>query len=266
MLTSYIGDKQYIASADLDRSLDFKCPSCQGSTILRAGLVKIAHFAHKANANCPYSEGETKAHLFAKRAIYEKLLDEGAKDVFLEFRFEDGERIADVLFHHPTLDIFVAVELQHSPIDEMNIWLRTKSYTNKGVYVIWISVHDFETDRENKICERHKVWHKMHNSVLFHMHPFQDYYSYRCNHVTKEPFSPTMVEGLNKARASALCASHFEPATRYVPASDWGGGYHKALKSSRNFSSYELNLLELAYVKNRDQQLVGCVNYNDRWW
>jgi len=77
---------------------DYKCPCCGELVILKKGMIKTHHFAHKVTADCINASGEGEIHLSAKLAILNNLLDKGFildEDVFIECMLPNKKRIAD---------------------------------------------------------------------------------------------------------------------------------------------------------------------------
>lgn len=79
MLTALTADNQELFSL-IDCSIDeltqirseqaFVCPMCYQSVILKAGPIKIPHFAHRKKNSCWYeAEAETEEHLRLKQLL-----------------------------------------------------------------------------------------------------------------------------------------------------------------------------------------------------
>ena len=48
----------------------YYCPCCDSEVVVKAGFIKIPHFAHKSHASChASSEPESPYHLLAKRKL-----------------------------------------------------------------------------------------------------------------------------------------------------------------------------------------------------
>jgi competence protein CoiA len=62
MLTAMC-DGARVEAAEALRGLNYCCPGCSKTVILKKGRIKIAHFAHKPPADCLLAAGETLAHL-----------------------------------------------------------------------------------------------------------------------------------------------------------------------------------------------------------
>lgn len=59
-------NRRLVSAAEAQRRIEYRCPQCDGLLILRAGDIKITHFAHKADTGC---SGETLLHQIAKRLV-----------------------------------------------------------------------------------------------------------------------------------------------------------------------------------------------------
>lgn len=106
------------------------CPVCQGEVILKRGQVKIAHFAHRSTRNCQgFSEGETTAHLFGKKFLYEWDERKGQ----LEASLPEIQQRPDLLLSNK-----LAVELQCSPLSIERLHARTFGYRNSGYRQWWL--------------------------------------------------------------------------------------------------------------------------------
>ena len=120
------------------RSTEIMCQECGEGMILRAGLIKAAHFAHKPGSNCTYGNGESVYHLAAKKYIAEFLRTQGEKEfnARVELEWKIGNRRAAVV------QIFeagwaVAHEIQLASITTEELEERTQDYLRNGCDVIW---------------------------------------------------------------------------------------------------------------------------------
>jgi competence CoiA-like predicted nuclease len=113
------------------------CPHCNSKMLFVDGIKVIKHFRHKIKRNCQYSE--TERHLEMKD-FFVRLLDLTEENV--EVRL--GENIADIYLP----DLNIAIEVQHSPIPYQDILKRTKSYSEKGIHVLWVFDFDLITMKE----------------------------------------------------------------------------------------------------------------------
>lgn len=122
---------------------DIECHLCKGDLIIKDGLKRIKHFAHKPNSpcSCDYARHpESYEHLFFKRLVAENLGREfseylGTKPV-LEYPIHEVRRIADIVFEFPS-GWLVAHEIQLAGITTEQLAERTNDYRNAGIDVIW---------------------------------------------------------------------------------------------------------------------------------
>jgi hypothetical protein len=116
----------------------FYCTFCNEEMILRNGMIKVPHFAHKKGSNCPYSTGETYEHEKAKLDLLLSARKMGIK-ADVEIKLSDHVR-ADVLLDFG--DQKVAVEFQKSGMSVEQCQKRLKNYKDTGIPVIWIFLID----------------------------------------------------------------------------------------------------------------------------
>lgn len=114
------------------------CPECQYPMVLKAGMIKIAHFAHKPGSNCSYGVGESADHLALKNYLIEWFRAETDEqfNVAVEPEYKIGNRRADVAQIFPTGWI-VAHEVQLASITVEELEQRTRDYLTAGCDVIW---------------------------------------------------------------------------------------------------------------------------------
>ena len=133
----------YDAIKDIKKHEPFFCPSCNGELILKMGVKKIPHFAHKSK--CPIKpEGESEIHLLGKKRLYEWLTVQGFRprmEVFLSALNQQP----DLLFEWGGKK--VAVEFQCSIIQTNEIKRRTLNYLKYSYWPLWIVNHKHVTTR-----------------------------------------------------------------------------------------------------------------------
>lgn len=114
----------------------YYCPCCDSEVILKAGAIKIPHFAHKNFTSCDtFSESESAYHLQAKRKLFTWFLSHGYH-AELEAYIPDIQRRADILVRRDGKKY--AIEFQCSTISEISFIERTEAYQSIGMNPIWI--------------------------------------------------------------------------------------------------------------------------------
>ena len=120
----------------MKESTGYFCPCCKTEMIIKAGRIKVPHFAHKNNSSChASSEPESAYHLMGKRTLYEWFVSNNfhAK---LEAYIPQIKKRTDILV---TVDEnHYAIEFQCSFISEASFKERTRAYQSMGITPIWI--------------------------------------------------------------------------------------------------------------------------------
>jgi len=121
-----------------ERGLEYVCPKCWCSVILKRGRIKIAHFAHKPPTDCTWAKGETQAHLQAKKMFRDSFVSRSLR-AEVEFIVPSlpNDRRADVMVWSPSGQQ-AAIELQHTSIQPEAIEKRAFSYALEGIAQAWI--------------------------------------------------------------------------------------------------------------------------------
>lgn len=146
----------------------FHCPGCRSPVIAKQGYIKAAHFAHEAGAACPYAEyhrGESDVHLGAKKDLLQALSTcQGVTDLKLE-RYLGPVR-PDVSFR--LHDLPVAIEMQVSRINPKMIERRTKEYTRRGIFLLWLCPwrEVAETLQQNRFYDP-PAWVRYIHTILY---------------------------------------------------------------------------------------------------
>lgn len=190
----------------------FMCPKCAEETILKKGMIKVHHFAHKPPINCEYGQGESEEHRRCKNEIYEHLCRLGG--AICELEKDLGSVVPDIFIDFGENKGKVAIEVQISALTMQQIIHRTKEYCKKGIFILWISIYNPNLEKEKYAP---KSWEKWLHTV---------YYG-RVYYWQKE---------------LQLLPIHFDDYLLYVEESEWydpygghqyGGGYHKKSKRYR---------------------------------
>ena len=121
----------------LKKQQSFFCPQCKEQLLLKAGQIKIPHFAHQKNSECDslFSEGESAAHLLGKQHLFQLFTSLQLRPV-LEPYLPQLQQRPDLLIAFN--DRQYAIEFQCSPIAHPSFQLRTTGYLNAEITPIWI--------------------------------------------------------------------------------------------------------------------------------
>lgn len=121
----------------LKKQQSFFCPQCKEQLLLKAGHIKIPHFAHQKNRACDslFSEGESTAHLLGKQHLFHLFTNLQLHPVLEPYLPELHQR-PDLLITFKERQY--AVEFQCSPIAQPSFQLRTNGYVNANITPIWI--------------------------------------------------------------------------------------------------------------------------------
>ena len=145
MLTARSAAEPYVEAAQARRGQAYRCRGCGAPVVLKAGELRIAHFAHKPDSDCAFGVGMSLAHLEAQRRIAEALRGRGVAAELEAFMPSlAGDRRIDVLAWSPERPAArVAIEVQASDITPALIAARTSSYNAEGVAPLWLRLIDF---------------------------------------------------------------------------------------------------------------------------
>ena len=219
MLVAHNQDNQRCVAWETEKAdAPFYCPECQRDVILKKGLVKEHHYAHKPPVNCAYGATESQLHLRAKREIYNALVaNPKCSKCEIERRLE-GVRPDISLYIGKTP---VAIEVQCDTLALYDIIRRTKRYNELGIYLLWLIPHSAPStiwrEKDYAYVHRIKEWEKFIHGMYFgKLHYWQG--------------------------GTSVLPYHFKPFEIYVEESEWhgeygdvqyGGGYNKTAKSLR---------------------------------
>lgn len=144
-------------------------PTCREELILKKGNIRTHHFAHQATEACNYSKGESELHHKCKKEIYEALKEHK----FCE-KCDLERNLGKV---QPDISLYingspVAIEVQKSTIDIQEIIRRTKVYTQKKIYLVWIipklDLINYKYDAKlEKYVFKPKVWHQFLHQMFY---------------------------------------------------------------------------------------------------
>ncbi|GBG95923.1 competence protein CoiA [Lactococcus termiticola] len=114
----------------LDGRTSFFCPACKQELILKQGLIKQAHFAHRSlTEHCEgTAEAEGPEHLGLKLALYDWVADSE-----LEVYLPEIQQTADLLIGER-----IAIEIQCSSLSISRLRERTLHYREAEIPVVWL--------------------------------------------------------------------------------------------------------------------------------
>ena len=143
----------------------FYCSFCKNKMMLKKGMVKVHHFAHFPNSNCPYAEGESEMHYQAKISLYNAACERNIK-AELEKVLSPQVR-ADVLLTFNSGKQF-AVEFQKSKLTREKVISRLRNYENTKIPVIWIFfMKEPLQQNEIKLSDMEKYFHEQSKGLFY---------------------------------------------------------------------------------------------------
>ena len=134
----------------------FSCPKCQSETILRKGMIKIPHFAHKPPIFCEYGKGESEHHRRCKNEIYLQLVKHS--NITVELEKDLGNVVPDIFIDFGEDKLKVAIEVQISQLTMSRIISRTSEYNRLGIYVLWLPIYDDILEEERYSPKAWEKW------------------------------------------------------------------------------------------------------------
>jgi competence protein CoiA len=142
MLTSLRqSDLQKVIADDTTKAEGpFMCPKCSSETILRKGMIKIHHFAHKPPIACEYGKGESEQHRKCKSEIYSYLSKH--INITCELEKDLGNVVPDIYIDFGYGKSKYAIEVQISHLTMSSIISRTREYGRLGIYVLWLPIYN----------------------------------------------------------------------------------------------------------------------------
>ncbi|WP_339163761.1 competence protein CoiA family protein [Siminovitchia sp. FSL W7-1587] len=117
------------------RNIRFYCPVCKEPLVLKAGSVRIPHFAHRIKSQCFTTEPESARHLQGKKDLFRFCLKNGYESTLEQYLPEIQQR-PDVLAIRNGRRY--AIEYQCTPISIRSIQQRSDRYLKIGITPIWI--------------------------------------------------------------------------------------------------------------------------------
>lgn len=167
MLSALLNNKKvYATESEKDSNQTYLCECCNSEVILKKGISKQHHFAHKIASTCIYTTNESEEHIKIKLELFNSLKKYSfIKNIEMEKYL--GNSIADIYFEKNNQKI--AIEIQLSNLTKEKLIERTLRYKEKGIHVIWIHSYNQFLNRINledkTICL--KDWEKWLVSMNF---------------------------------------------------------------------------------------------------
>jgi len=200
MLSCLVDGQYKEACKSLDRSLDFQCPECNRTVILKAGSKNIAHFSHKSDSHCKHGLGETLWHRKGKHWVANFYRNRGY-DVKFEQAF--GNRRTDVLVTTQE-GRKTAVEFQNKD-EGATLYTRTNDLLAHVDNVVWVFPW-----KVTRIDERYRATATYGINALYS---------------EKNQVKAKIMFYDNNNDVLFLCKKR--PWKLYVEETDFGGGYDK---------------------------------------
>jgi hypothetical protein len=144
-------NNQRIAADSANPHDTYWCPFCKKPVILKAGSIKIHHFAHAQLLDCKNDDSEmSEWHVEWQKSF-------GLENAEVILNVGKYTHIADINLNN------VVVEFQHSPITYKEAKKRTVFYTQDRRKLFWI--FDFRDKYQSRQITIHKP--KGHNDLIF---------------------------------------------------------------------------------------------------
>ena len=135
---------------------DIECHVYGGDLVIKSGMMRIKHFAHKPSApcKCDYARHpESYEHIFFKNLLSRSLGEEFEEYLYaeaqLEFPVHEVRRIADIAFTFPGGWVVVH-EVQLCQITTHDLEARTNDYRDAGYDVVWWVGNNADTESNRK--------------------------------------------------------------------------------------------------------------------
>lgn len=232
-------------SDEFGRANEFTCIGCNGEMVFHRNIsgIKIQHFVHKVT--CPFeTEPETAEHIKMKSWCYENI---PATKKYKPDSIMVGNQKPDVLFEVNGKQ--VAIECQCSKIGYEKWEYRTRSYSEKGIYVLWLLGTKFLEGEgkligEKRINQIEKKLHKLNYGRVYYL---------RTN------FEEETFNGINPI--------HYQSAIREAESNYWSDGGIYYLKTTKRLSPYpdiRIKNYSLLLIEHDGYKIARF--YDKKWW
>lgn len=255
MLTALSNNGSPCYAWDVDKSDGpFFCKACSKEVVLKKGKIRLHHFAHKPPVTCSYGLGETELHHRAKKSIFESIR-QNKNCSFCELEYKVNNIIPDIyaiINNHK-----VAIEIQRSSMTVQDVFDRTLARSKNRLAVIWIipSISQLKIFIDDyREVSRVPKWLECIHALAFG----------RIYVWTGEGETVTPV--------------HFDNCKRYIPITDFGGGYYRILKDRKTVVFSPCRYLQLStdfhmtyrkYFSTKNYSVPECRLWHDSlktWW
>lgn len=150
-------DNQKVIASDVTKADGpFVCPQCASETIVRKGMIKTPHFAHKPPILCTYGKGESEHHRRCKYDIYTQISRDST--ITCELEKDLGPVVPDIFVDFGAGKRKIALEIQISHLTMSRIISRTQAYHQLGVYVLWLPIYDATLEAERYSPKAWEKW------------------------------------------------------------------------------------------------------------
>lgn len=146
----------------------FHCPECGGDVVLKKGIIREHHFAHRPPITCQYGTGESELHYQAKRELYQHFLQNSFCNKCEIERKLPGVR-PDVSLYIRTTQ--VAIEIQRTSVKIREIIRKAELYDKLGFYLLYLFPKSEPNllwhDGEQEYYCRPNQWEQFIHSMYF---------------------------------------------------------------------------------------------------
>ena len=132
-----IGDTDLNLLRELSEAHLLRCVHCGGALVLKAGSVRLHHFAHVSHDGCDYPDRETEtvSHRLGKSQLYQHFRA-GAQAAALEYRIVQTDQRADCYIRGANGQPY-ALEFQQANNSADHWAMRRRLYHEAGLRDIW---------------------------------------------------------------------------------------------------------------------------------
>ena len=158
-------DLEYIKNISKNKLII--CEKCGSILILKAGAVKIHHFAHKNKCTYKYGEPESEEHIMGKFNMYIKLIKLYPNSkVELEYHIKETNQIADVIVIHKNGEKW-AFEIQCSRITVGTLIERSLLYKKADIIDTWFLGYEYSFSGKCQLIESENNINERINKIIF---------------------------------------------------------------------------------------------------